>query len=76
MCMKDNKYLISHGSNNLSISFEGGWWYAGCFKANLNGFYLGERGGHEYGIIWRDFKGKYYSMKFTEMKIRPKRGDS
>ena len=42
-----------------------------CAKSNLNGMYLGQQGAGEDGVVWNEFKGDYYSLKFTEMKIRP-----
>ncbi|KAM5152337.1 microfibril-associated glycoprotein 4-like [Mantella aurantiaca] len=56
--------------NCASLS-AGGFWYRACHLANLNGPYL--RGAHlSYGsgIIWSQWRGLYYSLKSTEMKIR------
>ncbi|CAL8365990.1 unnamed protein product [Arctogadus glacialis] len=52
-----------------AVSYRGGWWYWNCHKANLNGLYgSGER--HQ-GVIWTTWKGKDFSVPFTEMKTRP-----
>ncbi|XP_059899716.1 microfibril-associated glycoprotein 4-like [Gadus macrocephalus] len=52
-----------------AVSYRGGWWYWNCHKANLNGLYgSGER--HQ-GVIWTTWKGKDFSVPFTEMKMRP-----
>ncbi|KAM3917771.1 microfibril-associated glycoprotein 4-like isoform 2-T2 [Leptodactylus fuscus] len=56
--------------NCASLS-SGGFWYRACLLANLNGPYL--RGAHlsfGSGIIWSQWRGYYYSLKSTEMKIR------
>ncbi len=48
------------------------WWFTRCSDAHLNGEY--KRGRHTkiyHGIMWRDFKGVYYSYKVSEMKIAP-----
>uniref|UniRef100_H2ZBX1 Fibrinogen C-terminal domain-containing protein n=1 Tax=Ciona savignyi TaxID=51511 RepID=H2ZBX1_CIOSA len=48
----------------------GGWWHNSCFAANINGhYYHGMTDGD--GIIWPTWRGVSYSLKATEMKVRP-----
>ncbi|CAN9503596.1 unnamed protein product [Ophioblennius macclurei] len=52
-----------------AMSYRGGWWYKNCHEANLNGLYgITER--HQ-GVVWTSWKGKEFSIPFTEMKMRP-----
>ena len=58
--------------DSCATKFEGSWWYSKCHSSNLNGRYLG--GAHvsyANGVNWQSWKGYHYSLKFTEMKIRP-----
>ncbi|XP_006264900.2 ficolin-2 [Alligator mississippiensis] len=53
-------------------SYKGAWWYFFCHESNLNGLY--KRGIHESyadGVNWLKWKGYKYSLKTSEMKIRP-----
>ncbi|KAM7384829.1 hypothetical protein PAMA_011946 [Pampus argenteus] len=52
-----------------AMSYKGGWWYKNCHEANLNGLY-GIDVKHQ-GLIWTAWKGKEFSVPFTEMKMRP-----
>ena len=63
--------------SNCASGYHGAWWYKSCHHCNLNGIYrhsnpcpFGD------GVIWYDWKGHYYSLKKTEMKIRPVDFDS
>ncbi|XP_075687079.1 microfibril-associated glycoprotein 4-like [Rhinoderma darwinii] len=56
---------------NCASLFASGFWYRACHLANLNGPYF--RGAHlsfGSGVIWSQWRGFYYSLKSTEMKIR------
>ncbi|XP_019643622.1 PREDICTED: microfibril-associated glycoprotein 4-like [Branchiostoma belcheri] len=67
---KDRDYDGSSGS--CALAYKGAWWYSSCHNSNLNGLYHG--GPHTSnadGVNWQTWKGYYYSLKHTEMKIRP-----
>nr|XP_058973804.1 ficolin-2-like [Pocillopora verrucosa] len=58
---------------NCALLFQGAWWYNDCHYSNLNGLY---RGGSfsdspANGVSWNSFRGAWYSLKRTEMKMRP-----
>ena len=56
---------------NCAARFKGAWWYNKCYESNLNGLYLGAGQSRSTGISWYHWKNSHYSMKKTEMKIRP-----
>ncbi|KAJ8417961.1 hypothetical protein AAFF_G00136700 [Aldrovandia affinis] len=51
----------------------GGWWFDACGPSNLNGIYyqLGLNTNRFNGIKWYYWKGSGYSLKSTEMMMRP-----
>ncbi|KAL5011834.1 hypothetical protein ScPMuIL_010385 [Solemya velum] len=55
---------------NCAVKFKGAWWYQSCHNSNLNGQYLGgEHTALGEGVNWKRWKGYYYSLKSSSMKI-------
>ncbi|XP_028390977.1 uncharacterized protein LOC114515854 [Dendronephthya gigantea] len=60
----------ARSDENCATGFKGAWWYNNCYNSNLNGLYLGAGQYDATGITWLMWRG-HYSLKKTEMKIRP-----
>ncbi|CAN2391227.1 Fibrinogen C [Pristimantis euphronides] len=57
-------------SGNCAVIFHGASWYKDCHSANLNGLYLkGVTTEYAKGMTWAGWRGHYYSLKASEMKI-------
>uniref|UniRef100_A0A8C5R9R4 Fibrinogen C-terminal domain-containing protein n=1 Tax=Leptobrachium leishanense TaxID=445787 RepID=A0A8C5R9R4_9ANUR len=57
---------------NCADTYRGGWWFEDCHYAHLNGEYLvGDQKVRSRGNIWHSFRGSSYSLKSSQMKIRP-----
>ena len=56
---------------NCALDRKGGWWYNSCANTNLNGPYLSGESPEEDGVSWYAWRGRHYSLKTVEMKLRP-----
>ena len=67
---KDNDNDLATGA--CAHSHPGGWWFHKCYNTHLTGHYVpgGITGKNWYGIIWYEWKGKAYSLRYAEMKVR------
>uniref|UniRef100_H2YDD0 Fibrinogen C-terminal domain-containing protein n=1 Tax=Ciona savignyi TaxID=51511 RepID=H2YDD0_CIOSA len=57
---------------NCAVNHHGAWWYDKCYDSNLNGEYLKCQTSTSRSASWNTFHGGHYSMKFIEMKFRPR----
>ena len=59
---------------NCAEEWESAWWYSDCFESDLNGPYNRNPiiSSNDAGVIWEKFRGFQYSLKRSEMKIRPR----
>ena len=60
------------GGSNCAVLDKGAWWYSNCHFANLNGLYLNGKISTQ-GMSWYHWKNSYYSVKSSEMKLRPEK---
>ena len=60
-----------HSTSNCAQAAHGAWWYYSCYNTNLNGWYQRGTVNNQQGVAWIPWKTVYYSLKTTEMKIRP-----
>ncbi|XP_022107395.1 microfibril-associated glycoprotein 4-like [Acanthaster planci] len=57
--------------SECALLYSGAWWYVECHYSNLNGVYLsGQTDVYAKGVIWVTWKGNFYSLKRTEIKIK------
>ncbi|XP_076063822.1 microfibril-associated glycoprotein 4-like [Oratosquilla oratoria] len=57
---------------SCAVMFKGAWWYKDCHDSNLNGKYLkGTTESFADGVVWEHWRGHHYSLRSSEMKIRP-----
>ena len=56
-------------SSNCAKHYKGGWWYNACYRAHLNGPYLGPADNSGNELMWYTWK-EYQPMKSTQMKIK------
>jgi len=57
-----------------AVKAKGAWWYRHCHDSNLNGLYYDSgnyTSDYDDGVVWGFWKGWWYSLRFTEMKLRP-----
>ena len=67
---KDNDRSSRFG--NCAVTYKGAWWDKDCHYSNLNGLYLrGDKTTFGKRLNWANWRGYEYSLKKTEMKIRP-----
>ena len=76
-CHNNRPFSTCDQDNNLCGScaktYKGAWWCIKCHYSNLNGEYLSSTSSHSTyanSVIWYRLEGLYYSLKFTEMKVR------
>ena len=70
------KFSTRDKDNDISTyscarQYKGAWWFTSCLNSDLNGLYMKKVLHEAIGVMWYHWKGFYYSLKFTEMKIRP-----
>uniref|UniRef100_A0A8C9ZDT5 Fibrinogen like 1B n=1 Tax=Sander lucioperca TaxID=283035 RepID=A0A8C9ZDT5_SANLU len=66
----NDRYL----QGNCAQENKAGWWFNRCHAANLNGKYYRTgkyKGQHDNGVVWGTWKGLWYSLRHTTMKVRP-----
>ncbi|MBN3276461.1 ANGL4 protein, partial [Polyodon spathula] len=60
---------------NCAKHLTGGWWFSSCGRANLNGKYFSsvprQRHARKQGMFWKTWRGRYYPLKSTVMKLAP-----
>ncbi|XP_075165967.1 ryncolin-4-like [Haematobia irritans] len=57
-------------ATNCATEYMGAWWYASCYRSNLNGKYGVDK---QQGINWNSFQGDSNSLEYVKMMIRRRR---
>ena len=57
--------------NHCVNTYKGAWWRKSCLYSNLNGMYFNAATKNDTCISWYAWKNKYWTLKKTEMKLRP-----
>ncbi|XP_075181080.1 ficolin-1-B-like [Anomaloglossus baeobatrachus] len=68
---KDKNKDKRTGSTSCAEYYKGAWWFNSCYRSHLNGEYLKDKQSETKGVVWMEFRGNSYSLKFSEMKFRP-----
>ncbi|XP_054482511.1 fibrinogen like 1B [Anoplopoma fimbria] len=66
----NDRYLQGHCAEENSA----GWWFNRCHAANLNGKFYRRgkyKGPNDNGVVWGTWRGLWYSLRHTTMKVRP-----
>ena len=62
-------------SSSCAVHHHGPWWHWSCYDSLLTGKYYTSGGPWNtvsaHGINWTHWKGRYYSLRYADMKIRP-----
>ncbi|XP_044300188.1 fibrinogen-like protein 1 [Varanus komodoensis] len=67
---RDNDRFLA---GNCAEEHKCGWWFNRCHAANLNGLYHktgNYTGPSDNGVVWSTWRGLWYSLKYTAMKVR------
>ncbi|KAK3597392.1 hypothetical protein CHS0354_040117 [Potamilus streckersoni] len=70
----DNDKVVKEFGGSCANRFHGAGWYYKCYSSNMNGKYYTSGTIPEKlydGVTWKPWKGPNYSLRVTEMKIRP-----
>uniref|UniRef100_T1PLN9 Fibrinogen n=1 Tax=Musca domestica TaxID=7370 RepID=T1PLN9_MUSDO len=59
-------------NTNCARLYQSAWWFKNCALSDLNGPYQEEDHATNDGVTWSEWTGMNYSLKFAEMKIKPK----
>ena len=62
---------VDYLAQKCALHFRGGWWYKLCIESNLNGPYRQGPVSVLNVVNWKHWRGYRYSLKSTEMKMRP-----